>query len=280
MASIETVWKHLLWDCYNNGKNVVKDDSEIREMMGNYIFLERPQDIFIPGRQEINSPRRFLELMDQGVYDIKGYPFKAEALYDYVNSLNSDKHIFCSDKEEYKALFGEIEKPCNSEVLICNDDICEENSIPKPFVYTYPERIIHQYNIVDFDPEEDLTELGYLNQFDIILNRLRTNDGTNRAVATIYHPGLDKEREDIPCLNWLQATIRDDKLELHVMFRSNDLYGAWPSNMYFLTYLGLCLTDQFIKIPKPTFNGIHYHSSSLHIYKSNLDAVKKILDAV
>ena len=80
-------------------------------------------------------------------------------------------------------------------------------------------------------------------------------------MATLYQPGRDLEREDIPCLNWLQATIRDNKLELHCMFRSNDLYGAWPSNMYLLTYLGLWLCEQFVD-EEITFKGIHYHSSS------------------
>lgn len=273
MASLDTEWKQLLWNCYSKGKKTCKDDGdEIVELLGNYIFLERPQDIFIPGRQKVSDPERFLDLLDKGMYDIPGYPFKTEALYDYVTSLNSDKHIFCSDADEYLALFGK-EKPCDkNEVVTCD----KKDSFVPPFVYTYPERLLHQFNITDFDLADDWTEIGYLNQYMIILNRLKKQSGSNRAVATIYQPGLDKERDDIPCLNWLQATIRENQLELHVMFRSNDLYGAWPANMYFLTYLGLCLAKEL----SVDFNGIHYHSSSLHIYKSNLDSVKRILDTV
>ena len=36
-------------------------------------------------------------------------------------------------------------------------------------------------------------------------------------------------REDIPCLNWMQALIHDDCLTLHIMFRSNDIYQAFPA---------------------------------------------------
>ena len=272
MAPLDTQWKQLLWDCYNKGNHVCKDDGDdIIELMGNYIFLERPQDIFIPGRQKVSDPDRFLDLLDKGMYDIQGYPFKTEALYDYVASLNSDRHIFCSDVDEYTALFGD-EKPSDGRVITCG----EKESFTSPFVYTYPERLLHQYNITDFDITDELTEVGYLDQYEVLLNRLKEHSGSNRAVAVLYQPGLDKERKDIPCLNWLQATIRDGKLELHVVFRSNDLYGAWPANMYFLTYLGLCLA----KALSVDFNGIHYYSSSLHIYKHNLDAVKKILDTV
>ena len=273
MASLDTEWKQLLWNCYSKGKKTIKDNGdEITELLGNYVFLERPQDVFIPGRQKVSDPDRFLDLLDKGMYDIQGYPFKTEALYDYVTSLNSDRHIFCSDAEEYIALFGS-EKPCdNNQVVTCED----KELFTAPFIYTYPERLLHQFNITEFDIDTELIETGYLNQYEVILNRLKTNLGSNRAVVTLYQPGLDRERDDIPCLNLLQATVRDNKLELHVMFRSNDLYGAWPANMYFITYLGLCLAKDL----NLDFNGIHYHSTSLHIYKANLEAVKKILDTV
>lgn len=273
MAPLDTKWKQLLWNCYTKGKKTYKDDGdEILEILGNYVFLERPQDIFIPGRVKVDDPERFLDLLDKGSYDIQGYPFKTEALYDYVTSLNDDKHIFCSDSDEYIALFSS-EKPCDDNIVASCDS---KPLFTPPFIYTYPERLLHQFNVVDFDVETKSNEFGYLNQYDVILNRLRTSSGSNRAVATLYQPGLDRERNDIPCLNWLQATIREGNLELHVMFRSNDLYGAWPANMYFITYLGLCLAKDL----NVSFNGIHYHSSSLHIYKNNLDAVKKILDTV
>lgn len=274
MASIDTQWKQLLWNCYHKGKKVTKDDGDkITELMGNYVFLERPQDVFIPGRQKVSDPERFLDLLDKGMYDIQGYPFKTEALYDYVTSWNDDKHIFCSDADEYIALFGS-EKPCDDNTAVLP---CDNTPIFRPpFVYTYPERLLHQFNVIEFDVEDDLREMGFLDQYQVILNRLGTSMGSNRAVATIYQPGLDRERDDIPCLNWLQATVRDNNLELHVMFRSNDLYGAWPANMYLLTYLGLSFANELGK----DFNGIHYHSSSLHIYEANLDAVRKILDTV
>lgn len=268
MASIDMHWKQLLWDCFHHGKNAQKDDSGIKELLGNYLFLERPQDISAPLNEEVNDPDRFLGLLKKGAYDISGYPFKTEALYDYVTSLNNNKHIFCSDLDEYLSLQLE-----NSP---CSEDMASNVDISPPFVYTYPERLIHQFGISDFDFEDEYSEVGYLNQYQIILNRLKTNPGSNRAVATIYNPGLDRERDDIPCLNWLQAIIREDCLTLHVMFRSNDLYGAWPANMYFLTYLGLLLAQEL----EVSFDGIYYHSSSLHIYDANLNDVKNLLDRV
>lgn len=251
MTSIDIQWKQLLWDCYHHGKTYKKDDAQVKELLGNYIHLERPQDIGLPFNKKIDNSVEFLSNIKKGFYDIEGYPLKNEALYDYVTSFNDDSQIYCSDAEVLDLL--QIEK--------------------LPFVYTYPERLLHSlYNVT----QNTININGdYINQIDVIINRLKNNLGSNRAVATLYHPGIDKERIDIPCLNWLQATVREGKLDLHCVFRSNDLYGAWPANMYLLTYLGLFLAEDIEE--NICFNSIHYHSSSLHIYENDLPTVKNIL---
>lgn len=150
-----------------------------------------------------------------------------------------------------------------------NDNIVHLTS-RDDFVYTYPNRIKSQFmNGV------------YSNQLRTIINRLSTCDGTNRAVATIYNPLLDERINDIPCLQWIQCTIRNDKLRIHCMFRSNDIYGAWYSNMLFLTYLAFeiieMLEERNIFV---TFDGIEYHSTSAHIYKKDIDDAIKLFKEV
>lgn len=136
----------------------------------------------------------------------------------------------------------------------------DENS----FIYTYPCRLLNYENKV--------------NQFDIMMSRLMNNKGSNRAIATTLIPSWDGDREDIPCLQSLQVLIRDDELTLSCYFRSNDLYGAWPSNMMFLTYIGLTFVDMLAdSYPNLIFKGIDYHSSSLHVYKTDLEAAKRVI---
>lgn len=179
----------------------------------------------------------FIELIKKGAFDIKEYPFKGPALVEYVASLDDPTIIDGRD-----------------------------------FVYTYPERI---FNILLSNREK---EVKSFNQFDIMVDRLKNFDGSNRAVATLYSAGLDHNEKDIPCLNWLQSTIRNNKLLLHVMFRSNDCYGAFPSNMFFISYIGLKLTEELKKdYPSLEFSGINYNSTSLHIYKNDIDAAKKVV---
>ena len=252
MVSINTQWYQFLWDCYHHGKKTTKDDSPILELMGNYVFLERPQDIEGPLHQKIDDSYQYLQMMKKGLYNVPGYPIKDEALYRYVTSWCDKRQIYNADSNMIESLGYDIEQG---------------------FVYTYPERVLHIPLI------NENHELCFIDQEKIMMNRLRNNPGTNRAVGTLYQAAFDGERVDIPCLNWLQATIRNDKLELHCMFRSNDLFGAWVSNMYFLTFFGLNMVSNINQIDDTNlnFNGIHYHSSSLHIYETDLPEVERIL---
>ena len=140
------------------------------------------------------------------------------------------------------------------------------------FVYTYPERLCGYYTIDRFGEEV------ILNQLEIMEYRLLEHAGSNRAVATLYNCGFDATEQHIPCLQVVQATIRNNKLILHVFFRSNDCYSAFPSNMLFISYIGIKLTESLKeKYPLLEFEGINYNSSSLHIYEADIDAARKVV---
>ena len=140
-----------------------------------------------------------------------------------------------------------------------------ESKSDQGFVYSYPNRILAHFDI---------------NQFNVMKYRLLIALGSNRAVAVTYDPKLDADREDIPCLQFLQCIIRNNNLTIHCMFRSNDIYGAFYSNMFFIAYIGLKMTEELNKElinTRITFGGIHYHSTSGHIYNTDLKAAKKLV---
>lgn len=141
-----------------------------------------------------------------------------------------------------------------------------ENSDDQGFVYTYPNRILAHFNI---------------NQFNVMKNRLLNHPGSNRAVSITLDPELDSMRDDIPCLQLLQAIIRDNSLSMHCYFRSNDIYGAFYSNMFFITYIGLKLKDELnleLHGNKLGFDGIYYYCSSGHIYRNDYHSAKKLIN--
>jgi len=140
-----------------------------------------------------------------------------------------------------------------------------EDSSDQGFVYSYPNRILEHFGV---------------NQFDVMKERLLNAHGSNRAVAVTYDPALDCDREDIPCLQILQAFIREGELTIHCFFRSNDIFGAFYSNMFFITYVGIKLKDEINKEllnGQINFGGVHYHSTSGHIYSTDLKSAKKLI---
>lgn len=238
--SLETIWKKLLKKVITKGHEHTKDDSPIREIIGVHEFIPNQ---FLQTPIYLH-PDEFLKGIKKGAYDIKDYPMSGEALHDYVASLNDPAMITGIDTEN-------------------------ESS----FIYTYPQRLM------DYVTVDKVTgEIGEYNQLQTMIERLEENSGSNRAVATLYNVGLDCIEEHIPCLNWIQALIRNNELTLTIIFRSNDCYGAWPSNMLFINHIGLYLVDKLRETyPGLIFKGIYYNCSSLHIYETDMPAAEKVV---
>lgn len=239
MNSIEKVWRKFLNDVLVDGEKHTKDDGDVLyEHMINHAFIPNVLDMLFCGGENITS-EMFLDMIGKGVFNIEDYPIRDEALKGYVEQMDMDEQIYLDDNS---------------------------------FVYTYPERI---FNIYEVDREG---ECKGINQFDVVCDRLKEHYGSNRAVATLYIAGLDKDEQHIPCLQWFQCTIRDDELVLHIMFRSNDLYSAFPSNMLFLNYLGLKFVQELREVyPMLKFKGINYNSTSLHIYEGDVEQARKVV---
>lgn len=221
MNIFESKWRKLLEELLLNHKKHVKDETQIREMIGVHERIDNP---YKDSMLNINH-KQFAEAVKRGAFDIKDYPIKGEALFDYVTSLDDEHQIYLDDDG---------------------------------FIYTYSERL------QNYQGRNQLTD---------IINRLKQDKGSNRAVAVTFNPFVDNERADIPCLQLIQALVRDDKLILSVYFRSNDLYGAFPSNMMFLTYLGMKIANEL----DVKFDYIDYHCSSLHVYETDYEQALKVI---
>ena len=221
MNIFESKWRKLLEELLLSHKKHVKDETQIREIIGVHERIDNP---YKDSMLNINH-KQFAEAIKRGAFDIKDYPIKGEALFDYVTSLDDEHQIYLDDDG---------------------------------FIYTYSERLQNYQG---------------RNQLIDIVNRLKQDMGGNRAVAVTFNPFVDNERDDIPCLQLIQALVRNDKLILSVYFRSNDLYGAFPSNMMFLTYLGMKIANEL----DVKFDYIDYHCSSLHIYETDYKQALKVI---
>ena len=212
------------------------------------------------------------ELLNEVIYNGK-YTYKDDSKIKEVIGVhkqiknpysNSIINISADKFASYvkKGIFDIAEYPIKGEALFDYvTSLDDEHQIyldDDGFIYTYSERL-QNYNDI--------------NQLDVIINRLNRNINSNRAIAVTYNPMVDMNRQDIPCLQLIQALVRNDKLILSVYFRSNDLYGAFPSNMMFLTYLGMKIANEL----RVQFDYIDYHCSSLHIYETDYQQALKVI---
>ena len=212
------------------------------------------------------------ELLNEVIYNGK-YTYKDDSKIKEVIGVhkqiknpysNSIINISADKFASYvkKGIFDIAEYPIKGEALFDYvTSLDDEHQIyldDDGFIYTYSERL-QNYNDI--------------NQLDVIINRLNKNINSNRAIAVTYNPMVDMNRQDIPCLQLIQALVRNDKLILSVYFRSNDLYGAFQSNMMFLTYLGMKIANEL----GVQFDYIDYHCSSLHVYETDYKQASKVI---
>jgi thymidylate synthase len=109
-------------------------------------------------------------------------------------------------------------------------------------------------------------EYDLVNQIDYIIEKLKFNNNSRRALANTWIPyfDCDVERDDksVPCLQNIQCLVRDNKLEMSVVFRSNDILLAYHANTLGLIALGEMIAE---KVGVEFGKYIHYIVSA-HIY--------------
>lgn len=105
------------------------------------------------------------------------------------------------------------------------------------------------------------------------IDKLKKDKYTRQAVLTIHKANdVKNESKDIPCTISLQFTIRNEKLNMHVYMRSNDVVLGMPYDVFVFTNLQMLVANELgIKLGK------YYHTvTSLHAYDSDVEMLKKI----
>lgn len=98
-----------------------------------------------------------------------------------------------------------------------------------------------------FDWGEKLTVDGqpvHVDQIAYIVAKIRSSPNTRRAIAITWNPVIDERLNDCPCLQLVQCVLREGKLHMKVIFRSNDMLTAAGANMFALVQLQKTIADQ------------------------------------
>lgn len=105
------------------------------------------------------------------------------------------------------------------------------------------------------------------NQLEYVIKELTDNPESRRAVLTIYDAKEHKlYKHDTPCTLAITFSIIDNKLNMTVMMRSNDLWFGFCNDQYCFSKL-----QEMIALKLNKEIGWYYHFvNNLHIYNNKL----------
>ena len=101
-----------------------------------------------------------------------------------------------------------------------------------------------------------------------IIDMLRNNNNTRQAAISIYDAKEMKSyKYDTPCTYAVQFTIVDNKLNMCVTMRSNDLWYGFCNDQYCFSRLQLLVADELeIRL------GTYFHfAHNLHLYNNIIE---------
>jgi thymidylate synthase len=111
-------------------------------------------------------------------------------------------------------------------------------------------------------------------QIQHVVRKLKDDIDTRQAIITLWDPVLDNEpgRKDYPCTIGMQFRIRDDRLDLSVCMRSNDVWKGLAYDAFQFTQLQLTVAN-VLSIDVGTYR---HHALSLHIYESDVNKAEDV----
>ena len=112
-------------------------------------------------------------------------------------------------------------------------------------------------------------------QLPIIVGRLAADPDTRQAVTTLWDPKYDAAggKKDHPCTTAFVFQIRDGKLNMSTLMRSNDLYWGWPYDSQQFAMLQLTMAGA-LRVPVGTYT---HHAVSAHLYEPHWVAAREML---
>ncbi len=115
----------------------------------------------------------------------------------------------------------------------------------------------------------------YHNQFDSVVNELRTKPDSRRASMIYTRPSIwveynDQNKNDFICTNSVTYYIRDDELHCVVQMRSNDVIFGYRNDYAWQEYVLCALADEL----GVNDGDMYWQVQNLHVYERHFDLVK------
>src|SRR3989344_2097818 len=127
---------------------------------------------------------------------------------------------------------------------------------------------------INYTYGQRLMDHDSIDQIKSVIEKLKKEPFTRRAIAVTWDVGKDVYNENAPCLDLVNFIVQDDRLFMNAYFRSHDVYRGWPQNAFALRKLQKRVSDETgIKMGSLTI-----FSASAHIYEESINEVKEVLD--
>lgn len=117
-----------------------------------------------------------------------------------------------------------------------------------------------------------------VSQFDNVVSELKADPDSRRAVIHINEPydlrhAVLSGSKDVPCTMSLQLLIRDRRLHMHALMRSNDVVWGLPYDVFSFTSLqeAFLYTLQDADVPVDDLGSYHHTAGSLHLYDTHYE---------
>ena len=116
---------------------------------------------------------------------------------------------------------------------------------------------------------------GRYNQVERVISQLNARPSTRQAVIQLFDSSdLSADYKDIPCTLNLQFTIREGKLNMFTMMRSNDAFMGLPHDVFVFTMLQELIATEL----NCQLGHYHHYVVSLHLYEENLKQVEDFIE--
>ena len=169
--------------------------------------------------------------------------------------------------------YDQLQKECTMTMHI--EEPLAEEMISKLLICGPKELRQYEFEILDgildfvIGKSENLWEYTYHNRFvhwlDFVIADLQREKYSRRAAISIRDNEIDSQTTHPACLQNIQFFIRNEKLDMCVLFRSRDLPEAWFMNAFALIKLQSRIADE-LGVPVGTYSD---RSNSCHAYEKN-----------
>lgn len=172
----------------------------------------------------------------------------------------------------------------NTKQLECGMTMVVIHPLQEPMISKFfigGPRELQQYvmemldGILDFEVEKGnwayTYHQRYADQLQFVIDELKRNPSSRRAVMTVRDKKADMGSDDPACLQLIQYFIRDGKLDCTVVFRSNDAVKATFMNAFALIMLQKSIADS-LGIEVGTYT---HRANSFHCYEKDYSRLRQ-----